>query len=147
MEALRKGNFKKANSYLIDEAGQKLTLFPEHDETPQLKFFKLFYKYLSYQILSTEKDDEQAFVKVRIMVPALSQILSQTLTEFLPQAFLGMIFGKQDFNEDLFQKLQAKLLASDCPFSENEIELKLKKNKGKWCIVVDEALFKMLLGD
>jgi len=77
----------------------------------------------------------------------LSKILSQTLTEFLPQAFLGMIFGKQDFNQDLFQKLQAKLSAPDCPFSENEIELRLKKIKGKWYIVGDNAFFVILLGD
>jgi len=147
LEALRKGNFKKANTYLIDESGHKLSLFPESGETLQLKFFKLFYKRLSYQILSTEKENEQAITKIRISVPALSVILSQTLTEIFPQAFLGMIFGKQDFDKDLYKKFESKLSSPDCPFSENEIELRLKKVKGKWYIIGDKALFKILIGD
>jgi hypothetical protein len=129
-----------------DEFRDELETGEELDDEKRVEF--LFSK-LSWEILSTSTEENQAEVKAKVTSIDIVRVSTDVISKIMPLAFAAAFDDNSDdkIEELTEQYFESALSDPDAPTVTNEVTIKLVKEEGDWVIVPDDDLLNALTGN
>ncbi len=147
-DAIKESDMNTASKYL-SSAGDSFT----YDDEQQEKIMKNIFSKLDYEIILTEKDGETATVNVKITSPDLVKIVSEMISELMPQLFEMALSGNENADQNseelIEQYFDNSLSSPDVPLTSSDVEIKLSysKDKKSWLIDPDDNMINAMTGN
>lgn len=149
--AVKDGDFDTAAIYIKqdseDEFRDELESGQDLDDK---KRAELIFSKLSWEIISTSTEKDQAEVKAKVTSIDMVSVATDVMNKILPLAFASAF--DENSNDDKIEELTDQYFENamsdpDAPTITSEITIKLVKEKGDWLIVPDDDLLNAMTGN
>lgn len=114
------------------------SLFPSGD-APEARLVKLVYSRFNYEIVSTERQGDQATVNVKLTMPDIGQVASQVISEIMPLVMNAALSGEPnpDLEAMASDMLEKAITDPAAPTTTTDMPIGLTKVEGQWRIGAD----------
>lgn len=154
LDSFKDGKVEEAVEYVkgeidIQDENDSTEVFdsenPEVDEA-----MKKAYSKLTYEILDSTVDGDNATVKTEVTAPNLGVVMTELLQEVMPLAFASA-FSEDAEDDDMDELMDTmfidKLNSEDLSMVTKTVNINLVKENDEWLIEVDDALLNALTGN
>jgi len=149
--AIKEGNFDTAANYIKssnsnEEFREKLEKAQDIDDQ---KLAELLFSKLSWEIISTSKDQNTAEVKTKVTSIDMVRVFTEVMNQIMPLAFASAFDenSSEKIEELTDQYFMNAISDPDAPTITSEVTVKLVKEEGKWLIEPDDDLLNAMTGN
>ncbi len=151
LSAVKDGDFDTAAKYVKQDSKDE---FRDELETGQdlddEKCAELLFSKLSWEILSTSTEKNQAEVEAKVTSIDMVSVVTDVMGKIMPLAFASAFDENSDdkkIEELTDQYFENAMSDPDAPTVTNEVTIKLVKEDGDWSIVPDDDLLNAMTGN
>lgn len=145
-DAMKRGDIEKAVAFIEPSTVSAIAQFKDRFKEYNLR---LYLSRLKYEIVSVQrKDSTAAVVRVRLAAPDLLRIGIRVLIGSIPGALAAVFSDNPSMETQVVQQiLERELNDPEAPTLVTDLEIALKKEGGRWLIILDERLADAIMGN
>lgn len=149
LDSFKKYDFKTSQTYILADTS-KYSPTSNTNSPEQEKMVKGMLEKISYEIVSSKVDGDNATVTTKITSPDMLKIMSESISTLLPLVLTSALSGENDSKktEELIETTFLNNIKNpNAPLTSSTIDIKLVKTNGEWKIKADDSFLNALTGN